>query len=1503
MNVKRVVLGCAAALAVSGAVAQQDVQWVGPTTGGLYSEGSNWATGQVPGVGQKGCFTQNGAAYIITFPQDFTNDVGMTEVTLSEGKITFDTRGTSWVKPTSADLVTDHTFRLRNGGHGFNLEGTGNGLLQFGLIDAVLTAEMGNNALHTTLESGLFNIYDATGVDDSGTRLVFAHDGGRSHYVTWKEGSASRIRQVDFRGSGPENIFFYEGGEHTVFGNFGMMCWDPNGRTGLVHVTGGLLDVRGTFNVCAKTTTTGIVKIDGGEVRANNLSLATDAAGKTTAAVEMTGGLLTVGSSLSIANTALSEASFTLDGGAVTVNGENRVGERGTGTVEMVSGSWLTRGSTLIGLSGDSAGRVTLSGGSMTATNSVVSVGNTLLAEGEFLVTGGAHRLRELTMARDGGKGYAELAGGEVTVSLIVTTGNGAASTNSVFAVSGGRHSVTGMDGIAVGRAGMGYAEITGGETDCHGYVRIGYGGANYDGYDPQNDTARISCLRMTGGTLRVLAGYPVNVADNENNSGRLVLEGGTLHARHVRGWYGSAGKSGNGYSELVADGGRVVPLTAVITDSAFMETFDLALLGDAGLTVDTDGRPAKINQAFGPKPGTRGRLVKAGLGTLYLNGQSTIGDIDVIGGTLAVQAADVFSGVLTVTNGATLSLLECGGLTLEGLTLGDASFTGRLMMGNNDTVAITAPGGLEAVNAWVYLSDPSSNGAYTLFACAGTVTLQDIAGLDMGNGLITKDYVWSVVPAMGGTEVVLTVSDRAVSAPIVWAGSADSLWDVPGNWLSGPPVRGSQASFPGSASRKAVSVTPGAVTGEMAFDSEAGYTLSGETLTLDNSGRVGHVAVEQGAHQIAAPLLLKRNSAFDISEGGALALDEVRGDGALVKDGTGLAVLNGADGFTGGFTVQDGTLALTSAAAFGEPSPDSERWTLAGGTLRYDGPSAARDNSIAINTGPLGADDGAVIIDIAAGGLTLNGKPNATKGVLIKRGAGTLTFNVSGTGSTLSVNNGKAGGNSQQPEHLIAFAGNGQAPLGGYSGFNIAEGKVRITSADASTEVSMRNAASIGLRTLDGAADPVLEIDHCRVIQGGGSLHCYIGGRTAPNAPLNNPLLRVVNGGYLWSDTFQFGNDASGEVNPGLFVDASNVEVGYAVNVSQPNGGVTSITLTNKAEFRINGNNINFNRPFRFEADDSLLHLNSGGDGLIHFNTDAHGTFTLRNGARARYHRLLVQGNAQVLLAFDGGTLEPRVNDRVLAFRGDNSRQTVELLNDGLTLDIADGMTHTLARNMEGNGALRKAGDGTLVFAGLMQEAVVEGELEYTPLGAPIDDYTGGTWVDAGTLAVSNGAIRTDRRITIAQDAALELNDVTAVGTLAGTGTIVGGALTQGTLSPGMADGETGSLNLQGTTLAGVTFKCDIEQDLDKTTTASDKLLNVSAAANVTVDFGRTSIDPILTPCSIPIGTYDPQNPPTVSTWKVKGIGRSGTIGEVTANDGTLTVNIRFGGFILLIR
>jgi len=85
----------------------QDGIWVGPSDGvtpGLWTDAGNWSTGVVPGDGNKGGFEGWGKDFYVTFPEGGLTESSWTSVQWTGSdpgdgplRVTFDTRGTSWM--------------------------------------------------------------------------------------------------------------------------------------------------------------------------------------------------------------------------------------------------------------------------------------------------------------------------------------------------------------------------------------------------------------------------------------------------------------------------------------------------------------------------------------------------------------------------------------------------------------------------------------------------------------------------------------------------------------------------------------------------------------------------------------------------------------------------------------------------------------------------------------------------------------------------------------------------------------------------------------------------------------------------------------------------------------------------------------------------------------------------------------------------------------------------------------------------------------------------------------------------------------------------------------------------------------------------------------------------------------------------------------------------------------------------------------------------------------
>ena len=134
------------------------------------------------------------------------------------------------------------------------------------------------------------------------------------------------------------------------------------------------------------------------------------------------------------------------------------------------------------------------------------------------------------------------------------------------------------------------------------------------------------------------------------------------------------------------------------------------------------------------------------------------------------------------------------------------------------------------------------------------------------------------------------------------------------------------------------------------------GYTLSGSTLTLNDSG-TSTVTVLSGMHAISAPVEIAGGSlAVVVSSSGVLGISgNVSDDGdqrslTLAGDGSGQLILSGSNNYGGGTTVGAGTLIVNNSAAL----PDGSSLTVgAGGTFIFD-PSMAGAPAVALDSLPV---------------------------------------------------------------------------------------------------------------------------------------------------------------------------------------------------------------------------------------------------------------------------------------------------------------------------------------------------------------------------------------------------------------------------------------------------------------------------------------------------------------------------------------------------------------------
>jgi fibronectin-binding autotransporter adhesin len=642
--------------------------------------------------------------------------------------------------------------------------------------------------------------------------------------------------------------------------------------------------------------------------------------------------------------------------------------------------------------------------------------------------------------------------------------------------------------------------------------------------------------------------------------------------------------------------------------------------------TLEYTGGTASSTMPFSMAAGGNGTLqIDTAATDLSLSGViSGSGSLSKSGaGTLILAANNSFAGGLSVQQG-TLSIATINNLGASGplgagpsVTLGSMSQAGTLDY-TGGTASSTMP----------FSMAPGGNGTLQIDTAATSLSL---SGVVSGSGALTKSGPGTLILSgnntfTGGLTInagmVQLGNSGALNAttpiPVHFGAGSTGILNLGGsgsvtisslqsNTVPGSPIVENVSSTFGQHSTLTINDSgtetfAGVLRDDPAGQGVLGIAKSGTgTLVLTSANTdTGGTTINGGTLQLGDGLASNGSVAGDIGDNSALVFANPNpqtysavlfGSGSVTKTGPGPLTVGGNNSFTGGLTIQQGTLivaTINNAHVVGSLGVNSNVTLSSNGqtaTLEYTGVSALSNMSFTLIPGG----NSAFQIDSAATNLTLSGILSGG-GNLTKAGAGALSFNGNNTytgsttvnngtlttatagrlGSGSLVVNGNAGGTStvNLGSNQSVASLSGVVVAGSSAGVNVGAGTTLSVAQASNTTfagaVGLANGASGGAGgTLNKSGVGTLEIDGGLTFGNNSSL-AVSGGRLRLNVNsgsvgVGSGATAIVGGGAileLAGTTSALGT--TGPNNRVAITDTSNAAAGFLVSAgNQQVGGI----------------------------------------------------------------------------------------------------------------------------------------------------------------------------------------------------------------------------------------------------------------------------------------------------------------------------------------------------------
>ncbi|HEY1376359.1 MAG TPA: autotransporter-associated beta strand repeat-containing protein, partial [Gemmataceae bacterium] len=483
-------------------------------------------------------------------------------------------------------------------------------------------------------------------------------------------------------------------------------------------------------------------------------------------------------------------------------------------------------------------------------------------------------------------------------------------------------------------------------------------------------------------------------------------------------GWNNSGGTiAGNATGGATAQMIQVGTAATTITSNGNTFGGGYSVLGTGGLAITGTGAlPAQTSMTIGGYFGATGRgsVLSMDNGAAHL---------------AATQALNLNSSELAVTGGAAPVTQAMNQLTGSGYTIVTAGTDA-----NAANVTFT-PGGLVRANNGTFLFRSGSTGTLGSGAAgASTLTFGNLPGTQLvGGGGGQGTTTVSILPyaigddtAGGGGSTLVTYGANGVrtlqaaeyNGTLVGAGPTDNV-RLTNAALTTTSLAADQTvnALVIAGAANSTRIDSGATAANLIVGSGTVLNTVSNVYTVDANGN----AVPLGIRTATLQTGNANSQQLNVFAAGDLAIGAtISTTGGLVKSGAGtLYLTNAANTYTGGTTVNGGTLAIDSLGAIN--NAPTINIALGGGYLKYRGTDATIAGTVSlVGTGTSGAGGGGLNV-VSGTTLTTGAGIISGNGGLLKDGTGTLFLQGTNTfNGPLSIQAG-------------AVAIDGQAALGNF--------------------------------------------------------------------------------------------------------------------------------------------------------------------------------------------------------------------------------------------------------------------------------------------------------------------------------------------------------------------------------------------------------------------------------------------------------------------------------------